>query len=175
MSDENRTEKELPRETEKKIKLYFSNISESILFIFKTLLNIDVSPKKLYRKRLTSLPNDIIITIDFNADEIGYFSFFLSLKTAFEICRRLVGGIESQFFDQDHLDIIGELGNMIAGNAIGRLKDVDNSIRLSTPYLSAFHKILASEKLFWTFSCNFNVEIGRLGVLLAIKKLVSAN
>jgi CheY-specific phosphatase CheX len=170
MSDKNRIEKKLPIEIDNQLKLYFSNISESILFIFKTLLHIDVSPKKLYRKRLTSLPNDIIITIDFNADEIGYFSFFLSLKTAFEICSRLVVGIESRYFDQEHLDIIGEVGNMIAGNAIGKLKDVDNSIRLSTPYLSAFHKILASEKLFWTFSCNFNIEIGRLGILLEIKK-----
>jgi CheY-specific phosphatase CheX len=170
MPDKSRIEKKLPPEIDNKLKLYFSNISESILFIFKTLLHIDVSPKKLYRKRLTSLPNDIIITIDFHADEIGYFSFFLSLKTAFEICRRLVDGIESHYFDQEHLDIIGEVGNMIAGNAIGKLKDVDNSIRLSTPYLSAFHKILASEKLFWTFSCNFNIEIGHLGVLLAIKK-----
>jgi CheY-specific phosphatase CheX len=131
--------------------------------------------RKQNGKRITSLPNDIIITIDFNADEIGYFSFFLSLKTAFEICRILVGGIENQFFDQDHLDIIGERDNIIAGNAIGKLKDVDNSIRLSTPYLSAFHKILASEKLFWIFSCNFNVEIGRFGVLLAIKKEISGN
>ncbi len=170
MSDKNRIQKKLPVAIDNQLKLYFSNISESILFIFKTLLHIDVSPIKLYRKRLTSLPNDIIITIDFNADEIGYFSFFLSLKTAFEICRRLVEGIESRYFDREHLDIIGEVGNMIAGNAIGKLKDVDNSIKLSTPYLSAFHKILASEKLFWTFSCNFNIEIGRLGVLLAIKK-----
>jgi CheY-specific phosphatase CheX len=162
--------RELPPDIERKLKQYFSNINTSLQFIFKSLLDIDLEPRKLYRRRLATLPNDLIITIDYQADLIGYFSFLFSLKTAFEICSRLVTGIDNRYFDSDHLDIIGELGNMIAGNAMGRLKDIDVTIKLSAPYLSAFHTILASEKLFWTFSCNYDIDIGQLGILLAVKK-----
>jgi len=160
----------IPLIIEKKSKLYFQNVSDSVVFIFKTLLGIDATPKKLFRRRLTSLPNDIIIKLDFAADLTGHFAFFLSLKTAFEICNRLVPGIGYQYFDKDHLDVIGEMGNMISGNAIGRLQNIDSAIDLSIPSMTAFHTILESESRYWSFSGNFDVDIGQVGILLAIRK-----
>jgi CheY-specific phosphatase CheX len=150
--------------------LFFMNISESVEFIFKMLLKIDVTHRKKYSRRLNSLPKDIIITISYNADLEGYFSYFISLKTALEICSRLDSEVDREFFGKDHLDIIGEFGNMISGNTVGKLKTVDSDVRISTPHLSGFHEILASEKSHWFYSCNFNMDLGHFGVLLAIKK-----
>ncbi len=155
---------------DEKAKLYFQNISESISFVFRSLLAIEARPRKLFHRRLSTLPKDIIITIDFTTDLQGYFAFFLSLKTSLEICSRLMPGIDNTFFDKDHLDILGELGNIITGNTIGKLQSIDSEIKLSAPYLSAFHKVLAAEKLFHTYSANFEIEVGQLGVLLSIEK-----
>jgi len=155
---------------EEKARLYFQNISESLYFVLKSLLGMEALPRKLYHRRLNTLPRDIIIAIDFSADVQGYFAFFLSLKTSFEICSRLMPGIDNTYFDKDHLDILGELGNIISGNAIGKLQSIDSEVKLSAPYLSAFHKVLAAEKLFHSYSANFDIEVGQMGVLLSIGK-----
>ncbi|TAL37625.1 MAG: hypothetical protein EPN93_05575 [Spirochaetes bacterium] len=155
---------------EEKGKLYFQNIAETISSVFRSLLTTEARPKKIFARRLASLPNDIIIKIDYSADLTGYFAYFISLKTAFAVCSKLVPGISQDFFDGEHLDILGEVGNMIAGNTIGRLQNISAEISLSPPELAGFHEILATERLHDFYSSNFEIEEGTMGVLLAIAK-----
>ena len=149
---------------------YYRNIADSASFVFISLVQSDLRQKKVFQRRLTSLPNDIIIKFSFEADISGYFAFFFSLKNAFSICKKLVPTIDNSFFDTDHLDILGELGNMIAGNTLSKLVSVSAEIRLDPPELVAFHEILAEEKGYQTYSSNFDIELGKMGVLLSIKK-----
>jgi CheY-specific phosphatase CheX len=149
--------------------VYYTNIAESAAFVFSSLVKSDLKQKKLFQRRLSSLPNDIIIKFDFEADIAGYFAFFFSLKNAFSICERLVPGIDNTFFDEMHLDILGELGNMISGNTLSRLVSVSSDIHLEPPRLTAFHEILSAEKGYYSFSSNFDIELGKMGVLLAIR------
>jgi len=150
--------------------LYYQNISESAAFVFTSLVNSEPKQKKIFNRRLASLPNDIIIRFDFEADIAGYFAYFFSLKNALSICERLVPGIDNSYFDADHLDILGELGNMISGNTLSKLVSVSSEIRLEPPRLTAFHEILSDERGHHSYSSNFDVELGKMGVLLAIKK-----
>ncbi len=161
---------ELTSEMDRRAQEYFDNVSQAVVFVFKSLLNIEAEQKKKYSRRLSSLPNDIIITLDFKADMKGFFAFFLSLKTALEICARLSPELGRQYFEKEHLDVIGEIGNLISGNAIGRLKSVNSYVNLSTPHLSGFHEILTSEKSHWIYSCNYNIEVGQMGILMAVAK-----
>ncbi len=155
---------------EEKGKLYFQNIADTISTVFRSLLTTEARPKKVFGRRLSTLPNDIIIKIEYSADLKGYFAYFISLKTAFAVCAKLVPGIAQDYFDSDHLDILGEVGNMIAGNTIGRLQDISADISLSPPELAGFHEILASERDHRFYSSNFDLEEGTMGVLLAIAK-----
>jgi CheY-specific phosphatase CheX len=149
---------------------YYRNIADSAAFIFTSLVQTDLKQKKVFQRRLASLPNDIIIKFDFEADFPGYFAFFFSLKNAYAICERLVPGIDNSFFDENHLDILGEIGNMISGNTLSKLVSVRADIRLEPPRLVAFHEILSQEKGFLTYSSNFDIELGKMGVLLAVKR-----
>lgn len=161
---------EIPPNIDEKAHLYFQNIADSISFVFKSLLSINVRQKKLYARRLHTLPKDIIIRINYHADLRGYFAYFISLDTCFEICGRLVPNMDRLFFDSEHLDLIGELGNMISGNTIGKLQSVDADINLTAPSLAGFHEILSAERSHWIFSSNFDADVGKLGVLLGIEK-----
>lgn len=160
----------IPEEIKCTASQYFNKTSESILFIFSSLLSINLNKKRLYSKRLNSLPNDIIVTIDYRTDVSGFFSFFFSLNSAFNICEKLVPGIDNTNFSNEHLDILGEIGNMISGHTISQLQLLDEDFRMDTPRHNGFHNILASEKDFWHFSSNFDSEFGKIGLLLAIKK-----
>lgn len=150
--------------------VYYNNIADSAAFVFSSLVKSDLKQKKLFQRRLASLPNDIIIKFDFEADMSGYFAFFFSLKNAFAICERLIPSIDNTFFDEMHLDILGEIGNMISGNTLSRLVSVSSDIHLEPPRLTAFHEILAAEKGYYSFSSNFDIELGKMGVLLAIRE-----
>lgn len=150
--------------------VYYKNISDSAAFVFTSLIQTDLRQKKVFQRRLNSLPNDIIIRFDFEADIAGYFAFFFSQKNAMAICEKLVPGIDNTYFDSDHLDILGELGNMISGNTLSKLVSVDATIRLDPPRLAAFHEILSSEKSHYSYSSNFDIELGKMGVLLAIRQ-----
>ncbi|HEY1407126.1 MAG TPA: chemotaxis protein CheX [Spirochaetota bacterium] len=151
--------------------LFYQNISESAAFVFTSLVNSEPKQKKVFQRRLASLPNDIIIRFDFEADIAGYFAYFFSKKNALAICDKLVPGIDNTFFDADHLDILGELGNMISGNTLSKLVSVSSEIRLEPPRLAAFHEILSDERHHHSYSSNFEIELGKMGVLLAIKKV----
>lgn len=160
-----------PVEVKELAQQYFSKASDSIGFIFKSLLQMNVEQKRLYAKRLNSLPNDIIINIDYKSDETtGFISFFFSLKIALKICEKLVPDIDNSAFSEEHLDILGEMGNMIAGNAISKFQLVDRDMRIKTPYHSGYFNILAAEKEHWIFSSNYECTEGKIGILLAQKK-----
>ena len=149
---------------------YYKNISDSAAFVFTSLVQTEPRQKKVFNRRLSSLPNDIIIRFDFEADIAGYFAFFFSLKNALAICERLVPGIDNAHFSSDHLDVLGEIGNMISGNTLSRLVSLDATISLDPPRLAAFHEILAAEKGHICYSSNFDIELGKMGVLLAIEE-----
>ncbi|HRX15307.1 MAG: chemotaxis protein CheX [Spirochaetes bacterium] len=150
---------------------YFEKASDSIAFIFKSLLGLSVEPKRLYAKRLNSLPNDIIINIDYRSGETeGFISFFFSLKIAMHICEKLVPSVDTTSFSEDHLDILGEMGNMISGNAISKFQLINQDMRIQTPYHSGYFNILAAEKTHWIFSSNYECDLGKVGILLAQKK-----
>ncbi len=160
----------VPTEIKENAEKYFKTTLESTAFIFKSLLQLEIKPKRLYAKRLNSLPRDMIISIDFKADKFGFFSFFFSIETAFYICQKLVPDMNSTVFSDDHLDILGELGNMISGNTLGKLQLVNKDLRLDTPELSPFHKILISESKYWHFSSNIDIDKGKMGILLCMEK-----
>ena len=149
---------------------YYKNISDSAAFVFTSLVQTEPRQKKVFNRRLSSLPNDIIIRFDFEADISGYFAFFFSLKNALAICDRLVPGIDNKHFSNDHLDVLGEIGNMISGHTLSRLVSLDATISLEPPRLAAFHEILAAEKGHLCYSSNFDIELGKMGVLLAIEE-----
>ncbi|MDA3900965.1 MAG: chemotaxis protein CheX [Spirochaetes bacterium] len=150
---------------------YFDKASDSIAFIFKSLMQLNVEPKRLYAKRLNSLPNDIIINIDYKSGETtGFISFFFSIKIALHICGKLVPNIDNSSFSDEHLDILGEMGNMIAGNAISKFQLINQDMRIQTPYHSGYFNILAAEKEYWIFSSNYECDSGKVGILLAQKK-----
>ena len=65
---------------------YYKNISDSAAFVFTSLVQSEPRQKKVFNRRLSSLPNDIIIRFNFEADISGYFAFFFSLKNALAIC-----------------------------------------------------------------------------------------
>jgi len=149
---------------------FYQDFSESAAFVFPSLVQEEPRQKKIFQRRLASLPNDIIIRFNFEADIKGYFAYFFSLKNALAICGKLVPGIDNSFFDADHLDILGELGNMISGNTLSKLVSVSANIHLDPPKLTAFHEILAEERQHLCYSSNFDVELGKMGVLLAIRQ-----
>lgn len=161
----------IPQNIKERTFKYSEAIGESVSFLMHSLFqNDNTECKRLYARRMKSLPNDVIISVDYGTDWKGYFAFMFPLKTAFQMCETLVPGIDNSYFDADHFDILGEFANMVSGNVMTKLQLLDHGMYLKTPELKSFHDILKDEKESYMFSMNFNLNPGKIGVLFTVKK-----
>lgn len=161
----------IPQDVIKRTVDYSEALSTSVSFLLESLFKLEgTDSKRLYSKRLKSLPNDVIISVDYGTDWKGYFAFMFPIKTAFDFCEYLVPGIDNSYFDENHFDILGEFANMISGNAMTKLQLVDHGLYLKPPEIKSFHDILKDEKDCYMFSMNYSLNPGKFGLLFAVRK-----
>lgn len=160
----------IPDGLEKRARDYYGFITASVTDVFGTYIGVETEPGRLFSRKLSLLPGDIIITIEFMADVRGYIGFFLSEGMVFDICDRLSPGLGNVFIGPDHLDVVRELANIVAGNTLGRIDPPVDYADLAPPELSAFYRITALEKSSWSFSAVIGTGIGDMGILIGIMR-----
>ncbi len=99
--------------------------------VFNSLLNTDLKKGKVYTVDTIDPAHEVIINIEINGAMTGYVIYSLSFHTVNKIAEVLVPGLNEDAIKQEYKDIIGEVANMITGNAISMFTDKD--IELSTP------------------------------------------
>lgn len=99
--------------------------------VFNSLLNIDLKKGKVQAVDTIDPTHEVIINIEINGAMTGFVIYSLSFHTVIKIAEVLVPGLSEEMIRQEYKDIIGEVANMITGNAVSMLTDKD--IQLSTP------------------------------------------
>ena len=99
--------------------------------VFNTLFQIDLKTGKLKRMSSPKPSHDVIIKLDITGKISGYVIYSISFHTVRKMAEILVPGISKEQLMDDYKDIVGEIGNMITGNAINILSDSD--LDISTP------------------------------------------
>jgi CheY-specific phosphatase CheX len=158
----------IPDGLEKRAREYYGCIAASVSDVFGSYLGVEAEPGRLFSRRLGLLPGEVIITVEFTADVRGYIGFFLGEGMVFDICSRLSPDLGNAFIGPDHLDVVRELANIIAGNTLGRIDAPVDYADLAPPELSAFYKITAVEKNAWSFSAMIGTGVGDMGILIGI-------
>ena len=99
--------------------------------VFNTLLKVDLRRGKA---KVTSAPNpinDVIIMVEIEGDAAGYVLYSFSFYTVTKIAEALVPGLSEEQVMSEYKDIVGELANMITGNAMNVLSK--SGLDISTP------------------------------------------
>ncbi len=122
---------------------YINPFVMAVQNVFRTMLSVDVKIGKPYVKTQETASADVSAIIGFSGDAAGCvvisFPRLVATKTA-----STFGGAELGEDHPDFADALGELANMVAGNAKKDFEGVDISISLPSVVIGTHHKISRS-------------------------------
>lgn len=119
--------------------------------VFNSLLKTDLKKGKVGTLDTIDPSHEVLINIEIKGAMTGLVIYSMSFHTVNKIAQVLVPGLNEEQIRQEYKDIIGEVANMITGNAVSMLTDKD--IELSTPIvmdkrdftITGFRKYIALE------------------------------
>jgi chemotaxis protein CheX len=99
--------------------------------VFNSLFNIELRRKEVSVIKELEFKEAIMIKIAFSGSVSGVVFYGFDLDVAFRIAEAISPGMSQSNFQKDYLDIMGEIGNIIAGNAVSMI--MDENVNLSLP------------------------------------------
>lgn len=147
---------------------YINPFITSTLTTFETMLELEVIPGKPSLKSEPASTYDISGIIGLSGSAQGSISLSFPKLTALKIVSRLLG-TEIKVVGAELTDGIGELANIIAGNAKQHFTNMQLSISLPQVVIGKNH-VLANQKGVPTLVVPFNSKMGTFAMEVALKK-----
>ncbi|MFA5863111.1 MAG: chemotaxis protein CheX [Phycisphaerae bacterium] len=144
---------------------YVNPFMGAIKNVFKTMLKLDVQFGKPYLKTVEQTSHDVSGIIGLSGDVVGTVIVSFPRLSAVKIASTFAGTALGDT-DEDFSDAIGELANMIAGNAKKDIEGLNISITTPSVVVGAGHQVKCAKiipHLAIPCSCpagSFVVEVG---------------
>ncbi|MDY6967383.1 MAG: chemotaxis protein CheX [Spirochaetota bacterium] len=139
--------------------------------VFNQLLNVDIRRGKA---KVTSVPNpinDVIIMVEIEGNATGYVLYSFSFFTITKIAEALMPGLSEEQIMDEYKDIVGELANMITGNAMNLLSK--SGLDISTPVVMHRNDLVArSPGQFTVLVLTQYSPYGQLEITIVLKSNV---
>ncbi len=114
--------------------------------VFKTMLNLDVVFGKPHIKTEEDTSHDVSGIIGMSGDAVGVVIISFPKPSALKIAG-VFAGISFEDADEDFVDAIGELANMIAGNAKKDLEGLNISISVPSVIVGRGHQVKSTKMI----------------------------
>lgn len=135
--------------------------------VFNTMIDVPLTLKKPYLKKDKEVPYEISGIIGLSGNVMGCVVLSMSHEIAFRLVSSLLGE-EVTELDDDCTDAIGEIANMIAGNAKTDFPGNGNSISVPSVVVGK-HKVSYPSGLpIVVIPCN--IDVGELSIEIALKE-----
>ncbi len=118
---------------------YINPFVNAVKRVFDTMINVPLSLGKPYLKNGTEVPHEISSIIGLSGNVSGCVVISLSREIAFQLVSALLGE-EINEINDDCTDAIGEIANMIAGNAKNDFPTDNNAISVPS-VVTGKHKV----------------------------------
>ncbi len=114
---------------------YINPFLQAANLVFRDLLNerLILGKTQISHQFCPSDTHDLGIYISFDGSIQGKVIYALSEFTAKKIFEKLIGNYNEELFQQEHKDVLGELANMITGNAMNIFLNKNQFIEVSVP------------------------------------------
>lgn len=116
----------------------------SVKNVFQTMLATDIIVSKPYVKEKDEANVDVSAIIGLSGDAVGAVVLCFPMKTA-EAAATKFAGIELNSQHEDFADALGELANMVAGQAKAQLEGLNVSISLPSVIIGKEHQVSQSK------------------------------
>lgn len=135
--------------------------------IFETMIMVPFSLGKPVLKKGSEVPHEISSIIGLSGNVSGCVVISLSQEVAFQLVSNLIGE-EVNELDEVCTDAIGEIANMIAGNAKTDFPSGDNSISVPSVVVGKHKVTYPSGIPIITIPCN--TDKGEMIIEIALKE-----
>ena len=142
---------------------------EAASAVFKSILNVDLRRGTLVIKASPIPSLDVSIIIGITGGVTGEVVYSLGFVTVEKIANVLMPGLSPEQIKSEYKDIIGELANMITGNAMNLFASSGMTIEITTPTVVEGSNVTISMIKQTTLGINLYSPMGQLELNIALK------
>ena len=148
---------------------YVNPFLEAASAVFKSVLNVDLRRGKLIIKEHPQPSQDVAILIGITGSINGEVVYSMGYPMVQKIAEILSPGLTPQQIEIEHKDIIGELANMITGNAMNLFAYSGKTIDITTPTVVSGRDFTITLMKQTTLGINLYSPYGQLEMNVALK------
>ena len=112
---------------------YINPFLEAASIVFKSILNVDLRRGKLVVKPSPNPSMEIAIIIEITGGITGEIVYSMDFNMVKKMAGVLMPGLTEEQIKAEYVDIMGEIANMITGNAMNLFASTDKIIDITTP------------------------------------------
>ncbi|MCE9597500.1 MAG: chemotaxis protein CheX [Spirochaetia bacterium] len=115
---------------------YVNPFLQGAVLVFRDLLNEEIIRGKTSVKPDATPSHEIAILLNVTGSVQGQVVYSLNAETAYKLAEKLMPGTDRATIEKEYRDVLGELGNMITGNALNIFLNSKKDLDLSVPYVA---------------------------------------
>ena len=148
---------------------YVNPFLEAASSVFKTVVGVNLRRGKLSIKKYPEPAHDIAIIIGITGSLHGVVVYSMGESMVYKISDILVPGLSEEQIKIEYKDIIGELANMITGNAMILFSNVKKEVEVTTPTVIDGKDFTITPVEQTTLAINLYSPFGSLEMNVALK------
>ncbi len=148
---------------------YVNPFLEAASAVFKSILNVDLRRGKMIIKENPEPSHDVAIIIGITGSINGEVVYSMSYSMVYKIAEILSPGLSEEQVKGEYKDIVGELANMITGNAMNLFAYSGKSIDITTPTVINGKDFTITLVKQTTLGINLYSPLGQLEMNVALK------
>lgn len=147
---------------------YVNPFLEAAALVFKDMLGVELMRGKTVIKESPVPTNEIAIILGITGKVTGQVIYSMNMETAVKVVEKLMPGIDEETIKSEYRDILGEVGNMITGNAINIFLQNHEDLDVTVPQvIDTRSNPLSNVKKNVTIGLNLYSQMGMLEVNIA--------
>lgn len=148
---------------------YVNPFLEAASAVFKSILNVELRRGKLVIKETPVPSMDIAIIIGITGGITGEVVYSMGYNMVSKIAQILAPGLSEEQIKSEYKDIVGELANMITGNAMNLFASTGKTIDITTPTVIEGKNVSITMIKQTTLGINLYSPMGQLEMNIALK------
>ncbi len=148
---------------------YVNPFLEAASAVFKSILNVDLRRGKLVIKESPIPSMNVSIIIGITGGVTGEVVYSMEFNMVQKIAGILAPGLSDEQLKSEYKDIVGELANMITGNAMNLFATTGKQIEITTPTVVEGKEVQITMIKQTTLGINLYSPMGQLEMNIALK------
>lgn len=141
---------------------------EGTIHVFNQLMQEPVIRGRTSIKKSPAPSHEIAIVFSVTGAASGQIVYSMNAETAYKIAEKLMPGTDRATIEKEYRDVLGEIGNMITGNALNVFYKTSKEVDPSVPYVMDMRSQTGNFPDRQTLGLHLYTRVGMLELNIAL-------